>query len=464
MIRRKQAARSSLAVAILVWALATPAMAQQLAPGDLDPSFGVGGKVEARVGASAHDGGAAVLLPDGRVLVAGAAFTGDPGYRIVLARFLPDGAADTSFGVNGGVSAVLPVSFRANAMAVQPDGKIVVAGSTDNALFGANALIDMALARFDADGNLDTGFGNGGVVITDVFGNEDRATAVTILPDGRILTGGWAATFGFPVQFEFVLARYLPDGQRDPSFGVNGLQITDFFGSWDFLKALAVQPDGKIVAVGEVKFSPMVTPFNLFMSVGLARYLPDGQLDLAFGEGGKVHTEFFDDQGAVQSASAQAVALQDDGKIVITGHTIIGNQFQNRNVILVRYLPDGSLDPHFGDGGRVNTDLGTANDFGTSVLVQPDGRIVVAGEHATIDGFGTVSDNRNFLVLRYRANGAGDRSFGTEGAVITEFSPGFDSASSILRQTDGKLIAAGSASGGFGLARYLVRHGPAPKP
>src|SRR6266851_950649 len=165
------AARRSLAIAALISALATPALAQ-LAPGDLDSSFGVGGKVEARVGATAHDGGAAVLLPDGRILVAGAAFTGDPGYSIVLARFLPDGAADTSFGVNGGVSAVLPVSFRANAMAVQPDGKIVVAGSTDNALFGANALIDMALARFDADGNLDPSFGNGGVVLTDVFGNE----------------------------------------------------------------------------------------------------------------------------------------------------------------------------------------------------------------------------------------------------------------------------------------------------
>jgi uncharacterized delta-60 repeat protein len=462
MSHKNYASRRSLAVAVLISALATPAMA--LAPGDLDSSFGVDGKVVARVGAAAHDGAAAAMLPDGGILVAGAAFTGDPGYNIVLARFLPDGTADAAFGVEGQVSAILPVSFQANALAVQPDGKIVVAGSTGNILFGAEHLIDMTLARFNTDGSLDTGFGNGGVVITDVFNNEDRATAVVILPDGRILTGGWAATFGFPLQYEFVLARYLPDGQRDPSFGVNGLQITDFFGSWDFLKALAVQPDGKIVAVGEVKFTPFSIPSNFFMSVGLARFHPDGQLDLAFGEGGKVHTEFFDEVGNQQHSSAQSVALQDDGKIVIAGHTILGNGFQNRAVILARYLPDGSLDSHFGTEGRVVTDLGRVDCVGNSVLLQPDGRIVAAGSHAAVDGFSNVSDNRNFLVLRYHANGDVDRNFGSVGAVITEFDAGFDSASSVLQQTDGKLIAAGSASGGFGLARYLIKHAPAPKP
>jgi hypothetical protein len=101
---------------------------------------------------------------------------------------------------------------------------------------------------------------------------------------------------------------------------------------------------------------------------------------------------------------------------------------------------------------------------GNSVLLQPDGRIVAAGSHAAVDGFSNVSDNRNFLVLRYHANGDVDRNFGSVGAVITEFDAGFDSASSVLQQTDGKLIAAGSASGGFGLARYLIKHAPAPKP
>src|SRR6185436_17489443 len=258
------------------------------------------------------------------------------------------------------------------AVALQADGKIVAAGSTDNALFGAEHRIDVALARFQPDGSLDTSFGSGGVVTTNVFDNEDRATAVAILPDGRILIGGFARTFGFGSHYEFLLARYLPDGQRDPSFGINGVRTTDFFGSWDFARALALQPDGKIVAAGEVKFSPLVTPFNNFMSVGLARYLPDGQLDLSFGEGGKVHTEFFDDQGNVQHAAASSVVLQDDGKILVGGHVQRDDQTRRRNVILARYQPDGSLDPRFGVGGRVETDLARVDDAGNSVLLQPD--------------------------------------------------------------------------------------------
>lgn len=458
MSRIRYASLFTFAVAAVISAVAATARADS-APGDLDPTFGAGGKTMVGVGTIAHDGRAAAILPDGRILVAGSVYTGSPGYSIVLARFLPDGGADTEFGVNGEVSIAIPVSFQANAIAVQVDGKIVVGGSTNNGIYGRNHQFDMALARFLADGTLDTAFGNGGVVITNVFGGEDRANAVSILPDGKILVGGWAATAGWPTQYDFVLARYLTDGRLDSSFGVNGIRSTDFYGSWDFLQALVVQPDGKIVAAGEVKYTPMATPYNWYMSVGLARYHPDGQLDVSFGEGGKVHTEFYDEQGYVQSSSAKSVALQPDGGIVITGHTIIGNQYQNRNVILVRYLPDGGLDPRFGSDGRVSTDLGRADDFGNSVLVQADGKIVVAGDYAAIDAYDTISGNRDFLVLRYHSNGAADPTFGSAGRVITEFTSGYDTATSILQQADGKLIAAGGAWGGFGLARYL---NPAP--
>jgi len=454
MSKEKHASRRTFALAVLISALVMPSVGQS-APGDLDPGFGDAGKALARVGPMVHDATAAVRLPDDRILVAGSSLTGDPGWSVVMARFLPDGAADPSFGIDGKVSALHPFSFRAFALALQPDGKIVVAGSSGPATFAQEHLIDIAVARFHADGSLDTSFGVGGVVVTNVFNNEDRATTVAVLPDGKILVGGWARTFGFGSHYEFLLARYLPDGQSDPSFGVNGIRTTDFFGSWDFVHALAVQPDGKIVAAGEVKFSPLVTLSSNYMSVGLARYHPDGQLDLSFGEGGKVHTEFFDEQGNVQHAAASSVVLQDDGKILVGGHVQRDDQTRRRNVILARYQPDGSLDPRFGVGGRVETDLARVDDAGNSVLLQPDGKIVVAADHATIDSFSTVSDNRNFLVQRYHPNGALDPAFGSAGSVVTEFSTGFDSASAILQQADGKLIAAGSAVGGFGLARYL---------
>jgi uncharacterized delta-60 repeat protein len=464
MSKESAAPRRGLAVAVLIFTLAAPAVARS-APGDLDPSFGTDGKVTARVvtepqaGVTAHDATAALMLPDGRMLVVGSALTGDPGWSVVMARFLPDGAADPSFGVDGKVLALSAFSFRAFAAALQPDGKIVVAGSSGPAVAFQENLIDVGLARFNPDGSLDASFGNGGVVITNVFNNEDRATAVAILADGRIVIGGFARTFGFGSQYEFLLARYLPDGQRDVSFGVNGIRTTDFFGSWDFVHAIAVQPDGKIVAAGEVKFSPLVTLSSNYMSVGLARYHADGQLDLSFGEGGKVHTEFFDELGNVQHAAASSVVLQDDGKILVAGHVQRDDQTKRRDVILARYLPDGSLDPRFGTGGRVDTDLGRVDDAGNALLLQPDGKIVVSGDHATIDAFTTVSDNHNFLVQRYQPNGTLDPAFGSAGSVVTEFSTGLDFATAILQQADAKLVAAGAAGGGFGLARYL---NPAP--
>ena len=460
MSKEAGASRRILAAAVLMSTLAATAVARS-APGDLDPSFGIDGKMTARVvtephaGLTAHDARAALMLPDGRVLVVGSAHTGDPGWSVVMARFLPDGAADPSFGVDGKLLALNTFSFRAFAAALQPDGKIVVAGSSGPSVLFHEHLIDIGLARFHADGSLDTGFGNGGVVIINVFNNEDRATAVAVLADGRILVGGFARTFGFGNHYEFLLARYLPDGQRDASFGVNGIRTTDFFGSWDFVHALAVQPDGKIVAAGEVKFSPLVNLSSNYMSVGLARYHADGQLDLSFGEGGKVHTEFFDDFGNVQHAAASSVVLQDDGKILVAGHVQRDDQTRRRNIILARYLPDGSLDPRFGTGGRVDTDLGRVDDVGNALLLQPDGKIVVGGNHSTIGAFETVSDNRNFLVQRYHPNGMRDPAFGSAGTVVTEFSTGLDSATSILQQADAKLVAAGAAGGGFGLARYL---------
>ena len=470
---------SYFATAVLGLALSAP-NAARAAPGDLDQTFGIGGKVAIGVGSAVpgmlgHDGRAAVTLTDGRIVSMGSALldqnTLHPKNTIVLARFLPNGELDAGFGVRGKVIAVLPVSFKANSIAAQADGKIVVAGNTSNDSAFDKHLSDIAVTRFNVDGSLDIAFGNGGLVLTDFFGGEDWANVVVIQPDGKILVGGWAETSSWLPNHDFVLARYLPDGSLDTSFGLSGKQSTEFYGLEDHLQGLTLQPDGKIVAVGGVGLLPPVTngeaPYD-YKGVALARYHPDGSLDLGFGSGGRTHTEFYNEQGYIQSSTAQAVALQADGKIVITGHKIIDDPYgKSRNIILARYLQNGGLDLRFGRGGRVVADIGSVDTFGHALLVQPDSKIVVGGNHAIIYPYNTIKD-RHFLLLRYHANGAPDIIFGSAGSAITTFyhqdfySTEYDSVSAILQQTDGRLIATGTvASGflGFGLARYL---NPAP--
>src|SRR3954462_9716068 len=161
MSKESGAPRRALALAVFIVTLAAPAVARS-APGDLDPSFGIDGKATARVvtepqaGVTAHDATAALMLPDGRGLAVGSALTGDPGWSVVMARFLPDGAADPSFGVDGKVLALGAFSFRAFAAALHPDGKFGTAGSPGPAVAFQENLIDVGLARFNSDGSLDT--------------------------------------------------------------------------------------------------------------------------------------------------------------------------------------------------------------------------------------------------------------------------------------------------------------------
>jgi uncharacterized delta-60 repeat protein len=213
--------------------------------------------------------------------------------------------------------------------------------------FLAGAIPGAAVA---APGALDPTFGTGGEVTTD-FGGSDSAEAVGIQSDGKIVTAG--STFSGGLQ-HFVLARYNADGNLDSSFGSGGKVTTDF-GGFDAASALVIQPDGRIVAAGRGSGD-----------FALARYNADGSLDPTFGSGGKVTTDF----GG--SDDAFGVALQADGKIVAAGQG--GSDFG-----LARYNADGSLDPTFGSGSRVTTDLGGFEDA-IAVALQNDGKIVITGQ------------------------------------------------------------------------------------
>jgi uncharacterized delta-60 repeat protein len=359
---------------LLAWQLAVAAPAQAKA-GDLDPSFGIGGKVITDFGTidDAISDKMAVQA-DGKPVAAGYADDG-PARDFALARYTPNGALDPTFGTGGKVTTDF-FGFTDHAQAglvVQPDGKLVAGGSAFTFTTGGN--YDFALARYLPDGTLDDSFGTGGKVTTDLLGFDDQAFALARQPDGKLVAAGEAGA-------DFALARYNPDGTLDSSFGSGGVVTTDFAGSVDRVEALALQPDGKLVAGGQA-FAGAGLDF------ALARYLPDGTLDDSFGSGGKVTT----DLAGGDDAGFFSVAVLAGGKLVALGSGFTGT---GQDFTLARYNPNGILDPSFGNGGKVTTDFAGGDDIGISLVVQPSGKLVAGGFMGTEAGY-------DFALARYRA-------------------------------------------------------------
>lgn len=377
--------------------------------GDLDASFGQGGVVVTDFGGT--DVAAAVAIqPDGKLVVAGRSNAGG-NTSFALARYhRNNGVLDPTFGNGGLVVTDFGATDQAFAVAVQPDGKIVTAGRRGS---------DSIVARYNQDGTPDAAFGTAGRVITN-FGGTEQALALALYPDGKILIAGRTNNAS---DFNLALARYQSAGILDPSFGSGGLVTTDFAGGVDRAFALALQPDGKAVVVGDSD-----------ADFGLARYNLDGSLDTAFGSGGKVITTF----GGTDQASA--VAVQGDGKIVVAGQTDTGVSI---DFALARYNPDGSLDAAFGSGGRVTTNFtGSSDDVASAVALQLDGKIVVAG--------GT---DENFALARYNPAGSLDDTFGNAGTVTTNLGSD-DRIHAMALQPDGAIVVVGESNDQFALARY----------
>jgi len=349
------------------------------------------------------------------------------------------GALDASFGTGGKVTTDFAgAGDGAGAIAVQPDGKLVVAGGAT-----IDAQADFALARYDSSGTLDPSFGTDGRVTTDFGGRYEGASSVALQPDGKIVVAG-GSVIGF--YDNFALARYNSDGTLDATFGSGGKVITNFGEVSSHAYSVAVQPDGKIVATGYANIDGEE-------DFALVRYNANGTLDATFGAGGKVITEFGRLQQGFSYAFGNSIAVQSNGKIVVAGRAYIGAGF---DAALARYESDGMLDASFGTGGKVITDFGGSNDLVSSVAVQPDGNIVAAGQANVVRGYG-------FALARYTSSGTLDASFGAGGIVTTDFGifdQGFSVAyaASLAVQLDGRMVAAGRAyiNGGFhsGLARY----------
>jgi len=360
------------------------ALARYNVDGGLDSSFGSGGKVTTDFDVSSNSGIAAIAIQaDGKVIAAGGVQPRSdisptlPNFKFAMTRYNPDGSLDQSFGSGGKVVTDFTGSSESvSALVIQPDRKILAAGFVDNP---ARTNRDFALARYNPDGSLDSSFGFGGKVITDFGGVFDGANAIAIQPGARILVAG--SNHSLSTVSSFSLVRYNVDGSIDSSFGSGG-KVTTRFSDNAGVRALALQPDSKIVAAGTADDGKAGSDF------ALARYNPDGSLDLSFGCQGKVTTDF----GTYNAA--YAMSIQSDGKIVVAGGVQQGTDSRSSDFVLARYNPDGGLDSSFGSGGKVITDFSGGSDTAFALTIQPDHNIVLAGQ-------GETNTNFDFALARY---------------------------------------------------------------
>lgn len=389
-------------------------------PGDRDATFGTCGIVVTDFSPDGANGFSLAIQSDGKIVQGG-----DTGGDMLLVRYNVDGSFDESFGAGGLVVLDLNQNARAAEVLLQPDGRIIAAGNS-------------SVVRFNSNGTLDASFGTGGIQILSGI----AINAAALQTDGKIVVAG-QTPFQSNVPTLFAVARLLPDGTLDASFGVGGQLTTDF--GTDIARAfdVAVQVDGRIVVVGNTRTHDPIT-FGVFTDWPIVRYNTDGSLDPSFGAGGIVLASFGDGNGLLDAALG--VALQTDGKIVATGRSGGGGSGISTPTIL-RLNTNGSFDAIFGNSGVVTlTDLTSSFAGAQDVVVQSDGKIVVVG--------GWVS-NRMY-VARLDSNGSLDASldasficidlpdgsltFGDGG--LMDFG-GFGTALAAALQTDGKIVVGG---------------------
>lgn len=316
----------------------------------------------------------------------------------------------------------------AAAVAIQADHKIVILGNT---AAGPDAPRTFAIARYLANGSLDTSFDADGMVTT-AFEESSLSRDLAILENGKILAAGTSSNgsqYYSSWDQVLVLARYNIDGSLDTSFGTNG--------SGKVMQTIEGMTSANAVAIFYRKIIIVGTTDNKF---ALARFNADGSLDTAFGINGLVTTSFGNDS----SNSAWKVAIQADGKIVVAG-------VSNGQIALARYKADGTLDPTFGSNGLATTAItdSTFDGAPNGVFVQTDGKIVVGGT-----AFNDVSLVHFFFLARYDPNGNLDTSFDSDGVLATSYAFG-----TLAVQADGKIVVAG-ADGGFTVIRYNPNGSP----
>jgi uncharacterized delta-60 repeat protein len=425
------------------WTKGAARAAQVNVDGHLDTLFGSGGKVSTSFNTFDDSARAVAVMPDGKIVVAGNC--GEP-IGFCLARYLPGGGLDPTFGSGGIVITTfgdpLEIPYtedRAYGVLIQPDGKIVAGGfcllPVPNV--GTNYLI--CVARYNGDGTLDTSFGGDGKAVMEVAGSDGLgASAIALQGDGKIVAAGLCSEMGGDFHFVFCLARFNSDGTSDATFDGDGF-VTTAVASVDAVAyAVGLQGDGKIVAAGYCGLPSGDIDFCV------ARYNSNGSLDTSF-----------DGDGIVVSAGpsidlSEELKIQRDGKIVVAGYCNDGRT--SLDFCLHRYEPNGALDLSFDGDGKVMTDFNVGADFALGLAIQPDNKVVATGYCEP------QPEHLDFCLARYNPDGSLDPTFGDAGKATADIAGDADIAYAIALQRDGKMVVAGACgaypASDFCLARF----------
>jgi uncharacterized delta-60 repeat protein len=437
-------------VALTVAGVVATAVPAYAASGDLDPTFGVGGVVTTDFGVNPPEPEIAnemVIQPDGKIVVAGRAGTdqfpvgGDGAFGI--ARYLPNGTLDPSFGTGG----LVKTSFQgppnrniARAVALQSDGKIVVGGTSGV----VDTTAELAVARYNTDGSLDPSLGTGGKVLMNVSnGLGDGIRGLAVQPDGKILGVGAAGG-------ENLLIRFNANGSLDSSFG-NGGTSQPVLGDSGHLFTMRLLSNGTFLAAGTGSNGATQEDFLV------ARFTSTGDLDTTFGTGGLVTTAI-----TALNDLVFDMAVTGTGQIILAGEANSGDVLGvtgDTHFALARYNANGSLDTAFGTAGVVDDNLTANQDEARGIVLQANGKIVVAGPR---DGSNVHADPTagSMAVIRYNADGTRDTTFGTGGVATTTAGGSAAGARDIALDSDGRIVVCGGANMpgtgvDFAVARFL---------
>ncbi|MBI2723023.1 MAG: T9SS type A sorting domain-containing protein [Bacteroidetes bacterium] len=403
-------------------------------PGDLDNTFGTGGIVKPVIGTGKNRANSVVVQNDGKLLVGGSNYIG-PAADFLVSRYNTDGSLDNTFGTGGYSQIDINNSGDlAYSLVLQTDGKILVGGSTGT---GGSVDGNFALCRLNANGSLDNSFGVGGKVITSLGPNSDIILSLTIQPDNKIVAVGF--TYGAQ-NTDFAMARYNADGTLDAGFGMAGLVTTTVSVADDIASSVILQPDGKLVVGGYYRN-------GTYDDCVLIRYNINGTIDNTYGVNGKTLISFSNFNDYLQD-----MVLQTDGKIVVAGSHTSSGSFSN--FALARVNTNGTLDTSFGVNGKITYGITQTISGASSVLIQPDGKIIASGASS-------VNATFDFCIRRYNSDGSADNTFGVQGKVMTPVGNSTDEIMAAALQSDGKLVVAGYATDSLtgvntALARYYT--------
>lgn len=395
--------------------------------GGLDPTFSGDGIAQTNVTPGADYASGVAVQADGAIVTAGGA--GGNGGRFGLVRYTSAGVLDTTFGGDGSVQTNFSTAADlADDLVIAPDGDLYVVGSANYDRGNGN----MAVARYNPDGSLDTAFSGDGKATVDFGGPVDEGFAIGLQDNGKIVIAGVGGQ-----ATNLAVARLRPNGSLDGSFSGDGKALTNITGDFEIASDLVVAPNGDILVTGEaVTFNFATNPPSATEKMIVVQYNSNGTLDTSFSSDG-----IFVDSGAARTLLGTSLALQDDGKVVVVGGRTSGSS-------IVRLTSSGALDPTFSGDGR-NVVNFSGPDIAWGVGIQEDGAIVVGG----IAGNG----DQNFALARFTSAGGLDGSFGTGGSLTTDPTTGDDGITDLVIQDDGAIVAAGYAAGASKVvvARYL---------